>query len=66
MFNDFWQNVLRYPKYFITIGVGIFLSIFGWLVPLLKRPITAIAVIGFLLGTVFFVSLTLRAMLGFT
>jgi predicted neutral ceramidase superfamily lipid hydrolase len=66
MFGDFWNNVGRYPRYFITVVLGVFLSAFGWLAPLLKRPVTAVALIGFLVGTIVFVSFTLKAMLGLT
>lgn len=66
MFGDFFDNVGRYGSYFITIILGIFISAFGWVAPLWKRPITAIALVGFLVGTVMTVILTFRAMLGFT
>jgi uncharacterized protein YqhQ len=66
MFGDFFDNVGRYGSYFITIILGIFISAFGWVAPLWKRPITAIALVGFLIGTVMTVILTFRAMLGFT
>ncbi len=62
--EDFFQNVSRYPRYFITFTLGIFYSVFGWLRPLLKNPVTAIALIGFLVGGLFFVYFTLQAMLG--
>jgi hypothetical protein len=66
MFGDFWDNVGKYPRYFITIVLGVFLSTFGWLAPLWKRPVTAVALVGFLVGTLVTVVLTLKAMLGFT
>jgi Protein of unknown function (DUF751) len=66
MFGDFWNNVGRYPRYFITVVLGVFLSTFSWLTPLLKRPVTAVALVGFLVGTIVFVSFTLKAMLGLT
>lgn len=64
MFKGFWVNVSRYLSYFITITLGIFFFAFGWLVPLFKRPVTAIALFGFFVGGLIFVTLTLRAMLG--
>jgi Protein of unknown function (DUF751) len=64
MFGDFFNNVGRYPSYFITIVLGIFISTFGWLAPLWKRPVTAVALVGFLVGALMTVILTLRAMLG--
>jgi Protein of unknown function (DUF751) len=66
MFGDFFDNVGRYGSYFITIILGIFISAFGWLAPLWKRPITAVALVGFLVGAVMTIVLTLKAMLGFT
>jgi Protein of unknown function (DUF751) len=66
MFGDFFNNVGRYPSYFITIVLGIFISTFGWLAPLWKRPITAVALVGFLVGALMTVILTLKAMLGAT
>lgn len=64
MFDGFWENVSRYPRYFVTIILGIFVNTFGWLTPLFKNPVTAIALSGLLVGLLIFVSLTLRAMLG--
>lgn len=62
--QDFWENISRYPRYFITIILGVFLNFLAPLVPLMKRPVTAIALIGLLLGSLAFVTFTLRAMLG--
>ncbi len=66
MFGDFFDNVGRYGSYFITIILGIFISAFGWLAPLWKRPITSVALVGFLVGALMTVVFTLKAMLGFT
>ncbi|AFZ59499.1 DUF751 family protein [Anabaena cylindrica FACHB-243] len=64
MFDGFWDNVFRYPRYLITIVLGIFLNTFEPLMPLLKRPITLISLLGLFIGSLFFLTLTLRAMLG--
>jgi len=64
MFEGFWENILRYPRYMITIILGIFYSFFLWFKPLLARPITAIALIVMLVAGFFFLTFTLRAMLG--
>ncbi|MBE9004085.1 DUF751 family protein [Fortiea sp. LEGE XX443] len=64
MFDGFWDNVFRYPRYLITILVGLLVNTFEPLMPLLKRPVTLVAVVGLLLGSLAFVTLTLRAMLG--
>ncbi|MBD2496788.1 DUF751 family protein [Nostoc sp. FACHB-280] len=64
MFDGFWDNVFRYPRYLVTILVGLLVNTFEPLLPLLKRPVTLVAVVGLLLGGLAFVTLTLRAMLG--
>ncbi len=64
MFDGFWDNVFRYPRYFITVLLGVFINTFAPLVPLLKRPITLIALLGLFVSSLVFVALTLRAMLG--
>ncbi|MEA5471856.1 DUF751 family protein [Spirulina sp. 06S082] len=62
--KEFFENVLRYQRYFITITLGIFFALFGWLKPLLKNPVTAVALVGMLVSILIFVALTLRGMLG--
>ena len=62
--KDFWDNVSRYPRYMITITLGIFFYLFERLKPLFARPLTAIALMGILVGGFFFIAFTLRAMLG--
>ncbi|MEB3831855.1 DUF751 family protein [Phormidium sp. CCY1219] len=64
MFEDFWDNVLRYPRYFVTIVLGIFFALFGWLKPWFEKPVTAIALVSFFVAGFIFISFTLRAMLG--
>ncbi|MBW4563490.1 MAG: DUF751 family protein [Mojavia pulchra JT2-VF2] len=64
MFDGFWDNVFRYPRYFITVLLGVLLNTFAPLFPLLKRPVTLIALVGFFVGSLAFITLTLRAMLG--
>ncbi|WP_392531326.1 DUF751 family protein [Nostoc sp. C117] len=66
MFDGFWDNVFRYPRYLITIVLGLFLNTFAPLVPLLKRPVTLIALLGLFVSSLVFLTLTLRAMLGFS
>jgi uncharacterized membrane protein len=62
--NEFFNNITRYPRFLITISLGVFFALFGWLKPLMNRPVTAIALIGLVLASFSFVFLTLRAMLG--
>ncbi|NMG10153.1 DUF751 family protein [Brasilonema sp. UFV-L1] len=64
MFDGFWNNVFRYCRYFITTLLGVALNAFAPLIPLFKRPVTLVALLGLFAGTLVFISLTLRAMLG--
>ncbi|MGL4881459.1 MAG: DUF751 family protein, partial [Waterburya sp.] len=49
--QDFFQNVSRYPRYLISLIAGIFWFFFAQLKPFLKNPVTAIALVGFLVGS---------------
>ncbi|NER26284.1 MAG: DUF751 family protein [Symploca sp. SIO1C4] len=62
--GEFFDNVFRYPRYLISFSLGVFFSVFGWLKPLLKNPVTAVALVGILVAGFLFIFFTLRAMLG--
>lgn len=62
--GDFFENVARYPRYLISVILGIFFAFFGWLRPLFKNPATAVALVGMLAASFAFLFFTLRAMLG--
>ncbi|MGB3513068.1 MAG: DUF751 family protein [Microcoleaceae cyanobacterium] len=62
--QDFLEKVSQYPRYLITITLGIFFFIFEKFKPLLDKPLTAIALISLVIGTFVFLTLTLQAMLG--
>lgn len=62
--QDFFENILRYPRYLIAVVLGIFWNFLEPLLPMLRRPPTAIALIGLLISSFIFLSLTLQAMLG--
>lgn len=62
--GEFFENVLRYPRYLISFSLGVFFSVFGWLKPLLKNPVTAVALVGIVIGGFMFLFFTLQAMLG--
>jgi hypothetical protein len=64
--KEFWDNVFLYPRYFISFTLGIFFFLFEQVQPLLKNPVSAIALTGILIGGFFFITFTLRAMLGFS
>jgi hypothetical protein len=60
---DFWENALRFPRFFISSMLGLILIIVGPFFNLLRNPKTSIV---FLLSTALitvFISLTLQAML---
>jgi Protein of unknown function (DUF751) len=62
--QDFFQNVSRYPRYMIALIAGVFWNFFEPALPMLRRPTTAIALVGILISSLIFLSLTLKAMLG--
>jgi type II secretory pathway component PulF len=62
--QDLWNTVSKYPRFLLGTILGVLLYLTAPLVPLLKRPITAIALIGGFLAGLIFLTLTLRAMLG--
>ncbi len=62
--EGFWQNIGRYFQFFIAIVLGVFLNAMQPLVPLFRRPLTAIALVTALVATLVFFTLTLQAMLG--
>lgn len=62
--QDFFDNVSRYPRYLIGFILGTFMAAFSPLLPLMKRPSTAIATVTFFLAAFLFIAFTLRAMLG--
>ncbi|MBW4465386.1 MAG: DUF751 family protein [Pegethrix bostrychoides GSE-TBD4-15B] len=61
--EEFLNNISRYPRYLISFTLGIFLTAISPLLPMMKRPTTAIAAVAFLVSVFVFLSFTLRAML---
>jgi uncharacterized membrane protein YgdD (TMEM256/DUF423 family) len=62
--QNFWNTVSKYPIFVTGVILGVFLNALKPLAPLLKNPITAIALVGLFVGSLVFVGLTLKAMLG--
>lgn len=62
--EDFWGNVLRYISYFFSVLLGTAYIAVKPLIELMKKPTTAVLVVGGLAGLFFFVSFTVQAMLG--
>ena len=60
--GEFFSNVLRYPKYLITIVLGVFAASLEPLVRRSSNPITAISLIGALISGVLTLTFIVRAM----
>jgi hypothetical protein len=60
---DFWENILRFPRFFFSSILGLVLTIVGPFFNLLKSPQTTIILLIVTVSIVVFLSLTLRAML---
>ncbi len=60
--GEFFSNVLRYPKYLITIILGVFAASIEPLVRRSSNPITAISLIGALISGILTLTFLLRAM----
>ncbi len=61
--GEFFSNVARYPKYLITIILGVFASVIDPLVRRSSNPITAVALVGALISGFVTLALILRAMI---
>jgi hypothetical protein len=59
----FWENVLRFPRFFISSIIGLVLIIFGPSLNLLRKPQTAIVFFTIFGGLILFLGSTLKAML---
>lgn len=62
--DDFWENVARYPRYLLSLILGIFFFLAQAAKPLFNNPLTAAILIVFILGMIAFFYFTIRAMLG--
>ncbi len=62
--GDLWSTVSKYPRFLVGVMLGVILNGFSPLMPLLKRPTTAIAVVTMLIAALSFFVFTLKAMLG--
>ena len=62
--QEFFGNVSRYPRYLISFSLGVVFYAIEPLLPLLKRPSTAIALISAVIASFIGLTFTLQAMLG--
>ena len=60
--GEFFSNVSRYPKYLITIILGVFAAALEPLVRRSKNPITAVSLIAALISGMITLAFILRAM----
>ena len=60
--GEFFANVSRYPKYLITIILGVFTAALEPLIRRSSNPITAIALIGALISGLCTIGFLLREM----
>ncbi len=60
--GEFFSNVSRYPKYLITIILGVFAASLQPLIRRGKNPITAIALIGAFISGFLTLTFIVRAM----
>ncbi len=62
--QEFFDNVSRYPRYLISFSFGIFYNFVEPLIPLLKKPLTAIPLIGAVIAAFVGLVFTMQGMLG--
>ncbi|KAJ0967805.1 hypothetical protein J5N97_024722 [Dioscorea zingiberensis] len=62
--EEFWDNMRRYGLYVLTVSTGAIYTILLPIVELLKNPISALILVGVLVGGFYLVSLVLGAMTG--
>jgi hypothetical protein len=62
--QSFLNTISKYPLFIIGSILGVLINALKPITPLLKNPVTAIALVGIAIGGFAFVTFTLRAMLG--
>nr|YP_010208603.1 hypothetical protein Ycf33 [Pseudo-nitzschia simulans]UBA15896.1 hypothetical protein Ycf33 [Pseudo-nitzschia sp.] len=62
--NDFWNNISRYPRFFISSVIGLALIIITPFRNLFKIPKLRIFVILFIIGIIGFLYFVLKSMVG--
>jgi hypothetical protein len=62
--QDLWSTISKYPKFLIGVILGVFFNLLSPVTNLLKNPITAVALIGALIGGFLCLTFVLKGMLG--
>jgi len=60
--SGFWDNVSRYPRFFVSSVSGLILTILSPILNLGKSNTSKILIIGFLILIFLFIFITIRAM----
>ena len=62
--DDFWNNVFRYPRFFISSLIGLILVILSPLKNILKTSKSRFLIILMCFGFIIFLYITLKTMVG--
>jgi Protein of unknown function (DUF751) len=62
--QDLLNTISKYPRFLIGVILGVFFNLAAPIVPMLKNPVTAIALVGSLVGAFLCVTFILKGMLG--
>lgn len=62
--QEFWGNVLRYGRYFVTVMLGTGYVMLRPLAGAFKNPVSGVLAVAGVVGSVVLVKVTLEAMLG--
>jgi Protein of unknown function (DUF751) len=63
--QELLNTLAKYPRFLVGVILGVFFNALAPLAPMMKNPLTAVAVVGVALGGFAGVTFTLRAMLAF-
>lgn len=62
--QDFFRNIWRYPQFLFLISAGVLSMVFKPVVPLMKNPVQAVALVTAVISSSIGLVLILEAMLG--
>ena len=62
--DDFWNNIFRYPRFFISSLIGLILVILSPLKNILKTSKSRFIIILICFGFILFLSITIKTMVG--
>ena len=64
--GEFFNNVLRYPRFLISFSLGVILTLLSPFTRLMEDRNSAIIVVSLFISSFIFIIFTLRAMMGLT